>query len=417
MWCEGEKGIKLSTDDATALLGGRWDAHGGLVGSKGQVAYLVRQPTSKYMKDGSEQDLLEEKRLGSDSDRRHFIRLVKRARFFVPELPPASLPYHDALSATDRHAVDALRRYSISLKMFKDSLRAARWIVGVFLTLPLILLSGVYLFGLERTPLTGRWRIILLTPEEEDAISTGLAGANWYRTVINLLTTADHPAPPILAQDDWRWRWVQGTLRRLEAAALDDTRMTPSEPPRFVAGTSLPVPPVQHPLKPRPRMSWMLHSMLPGGDDKIGWEHLEIGPPYSLMLLEKDERNAFSYGFGGKGASGVVVFTGLLDAVLREGSSGTQDLVQPVTSPFGGLFSSVFGSTAPSKQSVQPTDEQTLHLACVLAHEMGHLLLSHHVETLSQQQVLWPSVLGLAVDLTRAFIWPLTLANMFTPKL
>jgi hypothetical protein len=39
---------------------------------------------------------------------------------------------------------------------------------------------------------------------------------------------------------------------------------------------------------------------------------------------------------------------------------------------------------------------------------MGHLLLSHHLETLSQQQVLWPSLLGLSVDLTRAFIWPLT---------
>jgi hypothetical protein len=39
---------------------------------------------------------------------------------------------------------------------------------------------------------------------------------------------------------------------------------------------------------------------------------------------------------------------------------------------------------------------------------MGHLLLSHHLETLSQQQVLWPSVLGFSMDLVRAFIWPFT---------
>jgi hypothetical protein len=144
----------------------------------------------------------------------------------------------------------------------------------------------------------------------------------------------------------------------------------------------------------------MLHSALPGSDRSSGQEHLELGPPYSLLILEKKDRNAFSYGFGGKGAGGIVVYTGLLDDILRDG------IEFDYPDKDSGFWSSLFGS--PTRPRPRPTEQQTLHLASVLAHEMGHLLLSHHLETLSQQQVLWPSVLGLALDLTRAFIWPLT---------
>ncbi len=406
MWCEGEEGIKLCKDDVPAFLEGHMGPDGGIVAKDGRVAYGVPMPPSRFNKHSKDQEILVPSKTDSN---RHKSRLLRATRFCLPELPPASVSYYHSLSATHRSEVDTLRRYWISLQMFKDRLRLSRWFVGFLLGLPVFLLTSVYLFGLERTPLTGRWRIILLTPEEEDAISTSLSGANWYRSVINLLTTAEKPAPPVLAYEDWRWRWVQGILRRLETAALEDSRSTSSDPPKYVTGTSIPVPPVQHPLKPRPRMSWMLHSMLPGGDDKIGWEHLEIGPPYSLMLMEKDEQNVFSYGFGGRGASGIVVFTGLLDSILREHLLATPAEPAPAaSSSFSGLFSGMFGQAPPRPQIPQPTEEQTLHLACVLAHEMGHLLLSHHVETLSQQQVLWPSALGLAMDLTRAFIWPLT---------
>jgi len=410
MWCEGERGIRLTNDDTTSLIGGHLDADGGFVGKDGRVAYGIPMPPNRFEVRKKEEMFLDPAKMESSSNRRAAIRLIRHTRFFLPELPTASQSYYSSLSAIQQSEVDALRRYWISLTFFKDGLRLSRWLVGLLLGLPVLLLSGVYLCGLERTPLTGRWRIILLTPEEEDAISKGLAGANWYRSIINLLTTADRPAPPVLPYEDWRWRWVQGILRRLEAAALEDSRSTPTDAPKFITGSSTPVPPVRHPLKPRPRMSWMLHSMLPGGDDKVGWEHLEIGPPYSLMLMEKDERNAFSYGFGGRGASGIVVFTGLLDAILREGSMTESTGISHIasSSSLGGLFSGIFGPSATRKEPTQPTEEQTLHLASVLAHEMGHLLLSHHVETLSQQQVLWPSVLGLAMDLARAFIWPLT---------
>lgn len=142
----------------------------------------------------------------------------------------------------------------------------------------------------------------------------------------------------------------------------------------------------------------MLHSALSGGDSDWGKEQPVTGSPYSLVLLGQDERKAFSYGFGEQGASGRVLFTGLLDGILT---------IPPPSPLEGGFFSSIFGTPAPSQVS-RPTEAQTLHLACVLAHEMGHLLLSHHLETLSQQRVLWPSILGLAVDVVRAFTWPST---------
>ena len=407
MWCEGEKGSRLSHKDATVFIDTRIDENGGLVAKDGRVAYSFPFPPGKF---GIRDTRLDPAKLATSSGRRSGIQQLRHTRFVLNPLPPASLPFYSALPATQRAEVDALRRYSVCLKKFKDSARSASWVVGLLFGLPTFLLAAVYLCGLERTPLTGRWRIILLTPEEEDAISTSLSGANWYRSVINLLTTTDGPAPPILPIEDWRWLWVQDILRRLEAAALEDSRSTRPNGPRQVTGSSAPVPTAQYPLKPRPRMSWMLHSMLPSGNDKVEWEKLEMGPPYSLLLMEKDDRNAFSYGFGGKGASGIVVFSGLLDSILRGGSTAEKTAEVAQSTSFSGLFAGIFGPSTRHTQSTQPTEEQTLHLACVLAHEVGHLLLSHHVETLSQQQVLWPSVLGLTMDLIRAFIWPFTCA-------
>ena len=106
----------------------------------------------------------------------------------------------------------------------------------------------------------------------------------------------------------------------------------------------------------------------------------------------------------------MVLYTGLLDQILSSGPVQEPPNPQTSSNGVGGLFSGLFSSPKNliAKSTTQPTEQQTLQLASVLAHEMGHLILSHHLETLSQQQVLWPSVLGLGLDLTRAFIWPIT---------
>lgn len=401
MWCKGEKGIRPTLQEAAEIPNGTMLPDGGCRGPNGRVSYATPVVPRQFraVRTNDDPTQIQRTSLQGKDQPKSLARYMRGTRFYLPELPPASIPYYERLSTNEQREVDALRRYWVSLRMFKDTLRLSRWALSILLLLPVGLILSAYACGLERVPLTGRWRIILLTPEEEDHISSNLAGANWYRSVINLLTTPEKPAPRVVPIEDWRWRWVHDVLRRLEAAALAECQGTDPPYQRTVY-----IPPSHYPVKPRARVSSMLHSVLPGGEPGSGQEHLTFGPPYSLMIMDKDEMNAFSYGFGGKGAGGVVVYTGLLDSILRESSTPVPPQPQASRGIFGGLFS----NTPPRPPPIVPTETQTLHLACVLAHEMGHLLLSHHLETLSQQQVLWPSILGLTMDLTRAFIWPIT---------
>nr|XP_019046510.1 hypothetical protein I302_05260 [Kwoniella bestiolae CBS 10118]OCF25440.1 hypothetical protein I302_05260 [Kwoniella bestiolae CBS 10118] len=420
MWCDDEKWIPLTKEDAEAYLDSEYDENlgGGMMGKNGKVAYPVPFPNSfrRRGRGGGDRSMSPKAYKECARDERHALSWIRKGNFFIPPLHPASKVSWEDLTPTQQNEVDQLRRYWLGLKVFKHWYKLSRWFIGIVFGLPFLVLISVYLAGLERVPLTGRWRLILLTPEEEDTISNSLSGSNWYKSVINLLTTAESPAPPIIPPNDWRWNWVQSTLSRLESAILADCHnltenqkiLLQNDPRQIIT-----IPPAPyHPIKPRPRVSSRLHSVLPGEKSNSGQEHLEIGPPYNLMLMEKNEENAFSYGFGGKRAGGIVVFTGLLDMILRpRATSQIQNETEPQQLPSQGFFASLFSSpsSASSKRTPpQPTEEQTLQLACVLAHEMGHLLLSHHLETLSQQQVLWPSVLGLSMDLVRAFIWPFT---------
>jgi Zn-dependent protease with chaperone function len=136
-----------------------------------------------------------------------------------------------------------------------------------------------------------------------------------------------------------------------------------------------------------------------------GKEHLQVGPPFSLLILSKEEANAFSYGFGGKGAGGIVVYTGLLDSIL---ASDEAMLTIPHTRSLWQWFQSFVAGRPANPLRRQTTEEQDFQLAAVLAHELGHLLLSHHLETLSSRQVLWPSIIGLGTDIIRVVVWPIT---------
>jgi Zn-dependent protease with chaperone function len=413
MWCAGERAVKPTLADCRAVIASNLDADGTIPLPGGRKAWLYLNPwqhQERFKRYIDPKNIREE----LENDKRSMVerrtlRVMSNMRFLFPPLPAASISYYDRLDPSVQAEVNQLRRYWISLGAFKDQLFWSRLVVVGLLFLPCLLLAGVYICALERVPFTGRWRIILLTAEEEDKISTSLAGTNWYKSVINLLTTPEAPAPPILPLTDWRWGWVQTTLRTLEDGVVAAVAAAEAGVDDTAAGFDGYRPSsTKYPLKPRPRVSSRLHSALPGGDPQSGQEHLELGPPFSLMLLQKDERNAFSYGFGGKGAGGVVVFTGLLDDILAhdQAEEAVAEQQKP-TGVFGGLFSSP-SPPRKAKRRTEPTEEQTLHLASVLAHEMGHLLLSHHLETLSQQQVLWPSLLGLSMDLIRAFIWPFT---------
>ncbi|KAH9178179.1 hypothetical protein EDB89DRAFT_2111821 [Lactarius sanguifluus] len=260
---------------------------------------------------------------------------------------------------------------------------------------PCILFWAAVVASLERTPLTGRWRLILLSPEEEDTIATQLAGSGWYQAVGEIISK--HGSPKIVPPSDWRYIWVKDTLRTLEAAIPklgDEKSLAPVWLERGNGDVPLP-PPAKYPLRPRPRAA----------------EYVP-GPPYSLIVIDDpDSRNAFSYGFGPDGAGGVVVFSGFLDNILSKHNLGppASASTPPDTSLLHRLFGGLFASPSPPPVQYHPTPEQTTDLAILLAHELSHLILSHHLETLSSVTIFVPGVISLASDLIRALVFPITM--------
>jgi len=192
---------------------------------------------------------------------------------------------------------------------------------------------------------------------------------------------------------------------------LQDTEFVPTR----ASGSDVPVaPPLAYPLKPRPRVSTVLHHIRPDDDPKHHAthdppSHTLLGPPYSLLVLEDAKmQNAFAYGFGPHGGGGVVVYTGFIDEVLRRHPSPPEE-----SSPLAetrSLWSRLTGThTTPAQKVFTPTPEQTTELAILLAHEMSHLILSHHLETLSSGSIVIPAVVSIFTDVARTLLFPVTM--------
>ena len=252
--------------------------------------------------------------------------------------------------------------------------------------------------------------MILLSSEEEDEIASQLAGPGWFKYVGEIL--AREGSSKIIPSNDWRYEWVRDTLRKLETSIP----VLASEPELSLEGGSNhrpQPPPAQYPLRPRPRVSEYLHHYclkLCNDPASVTPNPTTPGPPYSLLVVDKPElSNAFSYGFGPDGGSGVVVYSGFLDDIFTKmppqyGTAPPQK--QSFLSKFfGGIFSS---SPSPPPHPI-PTEEQTAELAILLAHEMAHLILCHHLESLSSVTVIVPGTLSIASDVLRVLIFPFTM--------
>ncbi|KAI0303754.1 hypothetical protein B0F90DRAFT_1809455 [Multifurca ochricompacta] len=284
-----------------------------------------------------------------------------------------------------------------------QSIRRRTILFHALIFTPCILFWAAVVASLERTPLTGRWRLILLSPEEEDDIATQLAGSGWYQAVGEIISK--HGPPKIVPPSDWRYTWVRDTLRTLEAVIPklgDERSLAPIWLER--GHGDVPLPPPQS---------------IPCGRDpvplSINWSaplHVIAGPPYSLIVVDDpDARNAFSYGFGPDGAGGIVVFSGFLDDIISKnpGLTATNRATQhSETSLWFKIFGSLFTTPSPPTQ-YHPTPEQTADLAILLAHELSHLVLSHHLETLSSMTIFVPGVLSLLSDFIRALVFPVTM--------
>ncbi|KAI0784254.1 peptidase family M48-domain-containing protein [Abortiporus biennis] len=285
----------------------------------------------------------------------------------------------------------------------------------VLLFAPFLLFWATIIASLERTPLTGRWRLILLSPEEEDDIAAQLAGPGWYHAVTDILTK-DGDSPQLIPTSDWRLSWVNDTLRRLERV-IPHLQCEGSLEPKWLdcGPDDVPFPPpAKYPLRPRPRASEYLRRFCAMACSRTPptAPHVIPGPPYSLIVVDKpDSSNAFSYGFGPEGGGGIVVFSGFIDDVLAKHPLPEITTPEPPEpSWWNALFGSLFNlSPSPPSYHPQPTEEQTSELAILLAHELAHLILSHHLETLSSSSIIWPGIVSIATDVVRAFLFPVTM--------
>jgi hypothetical protein len=255
--------------------------------------------------------------------------------------------------------------------------------------------------------------LILLSPEEEDEIASQLAGPGWYKAVGEILSK-DGP-PKIISSTDWRYQWVRDTLRRLEDVIpilQTEQLLEPIWLERGPDDKPLP-PPAKYPLRPRPRASEYLRWFceMSAARTVQPAPHAIPGPPYSLVVVDNpDASNAFSYGFGPDGGGGVVVYSGFLDDVL---SKDGPDKFTPQSLPEEtSWWSYIFGSFTPSHPRPShpiPTSEQTSELAILLAHELAHLVLAHHIETLSSGTIIIPGVVSIVSDTIRALLFPVTM--------
>jgi len=266
-----------------------------------------------------------------------------------------------------------------------------------------------------------RWRLILLSPEEEDQIAAQLAGQGWYQAVTEILTSqadgGEMPTP--IPVTDWRYQWVQSTLRRLESiipTLQDEAKHNPSWLETDPDDVQLP-PPAEYPLRPRPRASEylkMFSDMTCGKMPKHTPDHAPhsiAGPPYSLLLVDNpDASNAFSYGFGPDGGAGIVLYTAFIDEVLSDPSLSPSTMSRnqsEETSWWSYLFGSILSTS--HHQHPVPSPDQTNRLAVLLAHELSHLILSHHLESLTSSSIVLPGLLSILTDLVRTLMFPVTM--------
>jgi hypothetical protein len=260
-----------------------------------------------------------------------------------------------------------------------------------------------------------RIRLMVISPDEEESIARDLSGPGWFQAVRDILAT-QRESPQFIPPTDWRYRWAERTLRRLESiipTLQDEEFMRQAWLAQDINDPPFP-PPLDYPLLPRPRASQQIHYLtLPNTESKSSHHHTApphniLGPPYSLLITdEPNQSNAFSYGFGHGGSAGVVIFSGFLDEILRNTPSNENP-----TSSSSQLFNHLRSLLIPQRRTTPiPTPEQDLQLAILMAHELAHLLLSHHLETLSSATFFVPTLVSVVTDIFRTLLFPITMVG------
>lgn len=144
---------------------------------------------------------------------------------------------------------------------------SSRWNLGgalpALVLAPVLLLAATLLASLERTPVTGRWRIVMLSPAEESDLVNGLLAVgdgqssnqqpaaptrDWLAILRSVLDLPDEGISPttgrrfllggqVLDERDWRVRWTRAVLERILEQGVPQLAVpTGSEQPRTAGG-------------------------------------------------------------------------------------------------------------------------------------------------------------------------------------
>ena len=334
----------------------------------------------------------------------------------------------------------------------------AKILLPILVGLPVLLLSATIIASLERVAVTARWRAIMLGPEEEEGLVQSILNAgttthtapnrptfvnetrgtrDWISILNSVLQLSEEGRSAetgrrnflggeVLNGRDWRYRWTLAALRNLErgvgkinsssdALGIVSSLDSPSTTTTTVS-TIVPIPPPSH----HPLRSRRIDKSISGVKSSAG-EGLSV--EYDLVVLERDEPNAFSFGFSPEvrdagGRRGVIVvytgssfpltiptsypqperITGFLDEILGEKSTAPNINPSQKSSLFN-IFSPSLRSTRPTPlESLKnpplglPTLEESRNLSVLLSHELSHLILSHTLESYASTSLLRPAI-------------------------
>ncbi|GAA5967751.1 hypothetical protein JCM11641_005755 [Rhodosporidiobolus odoratus] len=341
--------------------------------------------------------------------------------------------------------------------------------------LPLLLLAPVFMLAivaiasLERTPVTGRWRVVMLSPAEEAELVGGIlspapsvpvqegTSRDWVSILRRVLTLPNEGISEstgrrillggeVLDQRDWRVRWAEAVLRALEQGG-EGALVASAARTGGVEGVLRP-PPTEFPLRPREEREgeWTDELMLArhlaqaaaagaGAAEGTAERPPKLRVEYDLLVIDRPDANAFSFGFGpdvvqSAGREGekarrgvIVVYTGFIDEILSSSPSSVSLPPTPPPSPpqnpsslFSRSSSPSHSKSAPSPNSIEvnlvppvlPTQAQTKALAVLLSHELAHLVLDHTLESHASSGLLVPHLARLGSDVLRTVLYPIT---------